>query len=129
MTPKLILNASRRLKLNNDFVRTRKNGRVFRCPYFALFSTIRPEDGPRFTSARIGISASKRVGNAVARNRLKRRYRELFRTHQYEIRPGSDIVLSIRYPSNKASLDDLERRFMQAIRYNGLLRTDSSTDS
>ena len=37
---------------------------------------------------RIGITASKRVGNAVVRNRWKRRIREAFR----HIRPGVSVV-------------------------------------
>jgi len=122
MTPKLTLRSTQRLKRNNDFIRVRKTGRSYRCPYFALFSAIRSENEPTLPSARIGISASIRVGNAVTRNRLKRSFRELFRLRQHQIRPEADIVISIRYPAQKASRSDLERRFEQAVRYNGLLR-------
>lgn len=41
---------------------------------------------------RLGISVGKRVGNAVARNRLKRVIRESFRLSQHVIPPGLDIV-------------------------------------
>lgn len=125
MTPKLTLKATQRLKRNNDFVRTRRQGRTYRCQYFALFSSIRTNSRASTASARIGISASKRVGNAIARNRLKRRFREIFRLRQHKIRPEADIVISIRFPSNAASLPDLEHRFDHAIQYNGLIRSDS----
>lgn len=129
MTPKLTLRSTQRLKRNNDFVRVRRNGRSYRCPYFALFSAIRSSDDLVLPSARIGISASKRVGNAVARNRLKRRFRELFRLRQNEIRPEADLVISIRYPARQASQSELERRFAQAVQYNGLLRPDASSQA
>ena len=127
MTPKLTLKSGQRLKRNKDFVRTRKHGRTYRCPYFALFSTIHTEESGGHLSARIGISASKRVGNAVARNRLKRRFRELFRLRQHEIRQEADIVISIRFPANRATLSELEHRFEQAIQYNGLIRPERSS--
>jgi len=43
-------------------------------------------------TARAGFVTSKRVGNAVIRNRTRRRLREIFRKHQDEIRDGIWIV-------------------------------------
>lgn len=123
MTPKLTLSAARRLKRNNDFVRVRRDGKIYRCQYFAFFSTIRTESCADFSSARIGISASKRLGNAVARNRVKRRLRELFRKWQHEIRPEADIILSSRFPAIRGDFEDMEQRFLHAIKYNGLRRS------
>jgi ribonuclease P protein component len=42
---------------------------------------------------RLGIIASKKVGNAVARNRVKRRIRETFRHIKHRIEPALDIVV------------------------------------
>jgi ribonuclease P protein component len=46
------------------------------------------------TLSRYGISVSKRVGNAVVRNRVKRRLREVLRA--VPLRPGWDIVFIAR---------------------------------
>jgi len=42
--------------------------------------------------ARLGLSVSRRVGKAVARNRWKRLLREAFRLEQHRLPPGVDLV-------------------------------------
>ena len=51
----------------------------------------------------MGITASKRVGNAVKRNRAKRLIREFFRLNKSGFPPGYDIVISAK--KNAGSLD------------------------
>ena len=42
---------------------------------------------------RLGIIASKKIGNAVARNRVKRAIREIFRQVKHQMIPATDIVV------------------------------------
>jgi ribonuclease P protein component len=45
---------------------------------------------------RIGLSVSRRVGNAVVRNRWKRRLREACRAIRRDLPPGNDVVIVVR---------------------------------
>ena len=74
-----------------DFVRA-SHGRRFGTPGFNLQARKRAAD--EAAGVRIGFTCSKKVGNAVARNRAKRRLREIARSVLPELgRDGWDYVL------------------------------------
>ncbi len=63
-------------------------------------------------STRFGLIASRRVGNAVLRNRLRRRLREMVRLSMPRILPGLWIVLVVRAAAGRASGDSLRAEFV-----------------
>jgi len=50
----------------------------------------------RHNISRLGITASRKVGGAVVRNRIKRLVREFFRRSKDQIRPARDLVVIVR---------------------------------
>lgn len=65
--------------------------------------------------SRIGITVSRKVGNAVVRNRFKRRIREWFRAHRDELDPPVDLVVIARRPGGGLSLAELDARLRSLL--------------
>ena len=62
------------------------------------------------SSARLGMTASRKVGNAVVRNRLKRWTREFYRRWpERGSLPGADLVIHFKPAAAQASHAALER--------------------
>lgn len=74
---KFDLKKSHKILKRHDFVFLSKYGKKFQDSYFII---IYKQDGS--DHSRLGITVSKRVGNAVLRNRLKRLIREYFRLNK-----------------------------------------------
>jgi ribonuclease P protein component len=64
---------------------------------------------------RLGLTVPRAIGDAVVRNRIKRRLREVFRLHRAELGPQWDIVLNPRRAALTASFPELERAFGRVI--------------
>lgn len=75
------------IKARADFLRLNR-GRKSVSPFFIL----RSGQGPSADAVRVGYTVTTKCGNAVVRNRIKRRLRALVREFQDHFNPGTDYV-------------------------------------
>ena len=105
-----------RLRPGGEFGRVRQNGRAWPHRCFILIVQARADqlDAP----ARIGFAAGKRLGDAVLRNRLKRRLREGVRQVYPNLINGIDVVIIARVPLEQVTVAEvvvaLTKTFQQA---------------
>ncbi|MFO8033466.1 MAG: ribonuclease P protein component [Desulfohalobiaceae bacterium] len=90
MNTKLTFPRSRRLTQRQEYLACYRRGKKYHSQNFILFVLPAGESGRGF---RLGIAASKKVGKAVARNRVKRLVREYFRLKQNSLDPDLDIAV------------------------------------
>jgi len=72
-------------------------------------------DGFMHTGSRLGITASRKVGNAVVRNRFKRRIREWFRQRRGELGEDLDLVVIARRSGSRLSFVELDERLSRLL--------------
>jgi len=100
-----------RLRHAADFQRVRDQRRAWRHPLLVLY--VAPNDGQ---ATRLGISVGRRVGNAVVRNRVKRRVREAVRHRYAQLVPGQDLVFIARPPAAASSWPELRDATEELLR-------------
>ncbi len=105
-----------RLTRSKDFKRVRRNGKSLPHPLVVLL--VAASDSP---GVRIGVVASRSVGNAVARNRAKRRLRAAMLPFLPQIQPHHDLVLIARRATLSASFDALQGALQQLLQRAGVL--------
>jgi len=111
--------ASQRLKLKNDFENVFKSGKKLMTTDITLWYN----PVGKIKKCRLGIIVSKRLGQAVERNRVKRLIRETFRLNKHLL-ADFDIIL---YPRNKESFSDFrntQQKVLNLLRKAGIYKND-----
>ncbi len=103
---------SRRLLKRSQFLRSYDEGKRFPGRYFVAIYRTAVEGGP----PRVGLTVSKRVGNAVVRNRAKRLIREAVRKNWDLFPAGCDAVIQARAAIRDATLDQIQAELERSLR-------------
>jgi ribonuclease P protein component len=94
-----------RLRPGSEFERVRQNGRTWPHRFFVLI--VRPCPDRPEARPRCGVAVGKKLGDAVTRNRLKRRLREAVRQIYPHLPPGIDVILIARAPLEEAAVSEI----------------------
>ncbi len=105
------------LKKNRQFQYVHRKGKSMACREMVLLHV----RGPRLL---VGFSVSKKVGNAVVRNRTKRRMREAFRPLIPRLRTGQYVIIA-REAAAAATFQALDRSLQYMLRKQGLFAEES----
>jgi len=104
-----------RLKKRVDFLAVAK-GRRLHQRSFLMQARQRGEAEGSGPAPRFGFTVTKKTGNSVIRNRIRRRLREIVRLHAAgDAKPGVDYVLVGRIEALTAGFDDLRGEFLRAL--------------
>lgn len=102
------LPATARVRRRADYLRVQKQSARVAAPHFVFLLTATPRAaGEAVARPRLGIIASKAVGNAVVRARAKRLVRAAFREVWTRFPPGLDVVVLVRGDITKLGLSDV----------------------
>ena len=104
------MNGKFRLRKSTDFKRVRRLGKSYAHPFVVLVKYPNHEGSSRF-----GDSAGRSIGNAVERNRAKRRIKEIIRPRIAMVLDGWDIVFLARNAINRASHTELKTALDELI--------------
>lgn len=107
-----------RLRASGDFARLKEQGRRVAVGCVVLNWQTKPDSG----GPRLGVISSRKLGNAVVRNRARRLLREAFRRTQHQLAMGCDLVLVARNSIVGLPQAGVDRDYQEALRRARLLR-------
>lgn len=113
------MKARYRIRQNVEFQQIRKEGLSY-SNELLVFCVL----ANQLPYSRFGFSVSSRLGNAVVRNRIKRRLREALRLRMEMIKPGWDIVVIAKRSVSGADFHKLDAACARLLRRAHLLREE-----
>lgn len=112
-----------RLRRRSDYLRVQNTGQKHHTRSFLVFVARTPADQVSdLPSTRLGITVTRKVGNAVVRNRIKRLVREAFRRNHLRFAPGLDVVWVAKRDARDLEFDAACEDVEQLLKRPGLAR-------
>lgn len=100
-----------RIRKKKDFYHLYKKGKRYRGKYFVLIYR-----SGEFAYSRVAVVASKKLGNAVQRNRIRRRFRTLFRKNKKLLRNPLDLIIIPQREIHEADWKSLEKSYAAVLK-------------
>lgn len=106
-----------RIKKNKDFQIVFKQGKSFANRQFIIYVLKKNEQ----SAFRIGLSVSKKIGNSVMRNRIKRRIRQSFFELKDFIKVENDYVIIARKPAAEMEFHEIKSSLIHLLKLSKVL--------
>jgi ribonuclease P protein component len=100
-----------RLRKNLEFKYVYNKGKSYANSFLVLYIIQNNSDFNK-----IGVSVSKKVGNSVIRNKVKRRIKECYRLNSYMIAKGYNIVFISRVKTSEATYKEIEKAMISLFK-------------
>ncbi|MBG9454338.1 ribonuclease P [Lysinibacillus sphaericus] len=107
-----------RVKKNDDFQKVFKKGKSFANRQFVVYFL--EKEGQ--TEFRVGLSVSKKLGNAVTRNQIKRYIRQSIHELKDEVKQNMDYVIIARQPAATMDFHEVKQSLQHVLRIAKVLK-------
>ena len=107
-----------RIKKNKEFQEAFQKGQSFANRQFVVYALTK-EGQDHF---RIGLSVSKKIGNAVARNRIKRYIKQSILELNEQLQTGSDYVIIARKPTAEMDFFEVKKSLTHVFKVGKVLK-------
>ncbi|MDQ0220937.1 ribonuclease P protein component [Peribacillus cavernae] len=101
-----------RIKKNDEFQDVFRKGESFANRQFVVYVLEKPNQ----EYFRIGLSVSKKIGNAVVRNQIKRYIRQSFLELMEDVKNGSDYVVIARKPAAEMTFFQVKSSLVHVLK-------------
>lgn len=105
------MNRKYSLKKNEEFQNVFKKGKSVANRQFVVYQLVKEEETILF-----GLSVSKKIGNAVMRNRIKRLMKEVLRELTPELYQNRDIVIIARKPTANMDYQEIKKSLTHVLK-------------
>ncbi|MBY0123658.1 ribonuclease P protein component [Bacillus sp. S/N-304-OC-R1] len=106
-----------RVKKNKEFQDAFKKGTSFANRQFVVYSLSKPGQD----HFRIGLSVSKKIGNAVTRNQIKRYVRQAFHEIEHELKHEFDYIIIARKPVADMGFLEIKNSLIHVLKLSKVL--------
>ena len=112
------MNKRQRIKKDKEFQLVFKKGKSFANRQFVVYC-YRKEGQAEF---RIGLSVSKKIGNAVTRNRIKRYIRQSFLEMKDEVQNDMDYIIIARHQAASIDFHETKTSLQHVLRVSRVIK-------
>lgn len=99
------------IKKNQDFKEVYNNGKSYANKLLVIYYLPNEKDYNN-----LGLSVSKKVGNSVVRNRIRRLIKESYRLNEDKIKKGYNIIIIAKVRSNSADFKSIEKALLHLMK-------------